>query len=133
MSTTSSPVPPSSGRFDADAQGWFGGPEQGWGGRFMPEALIAALDELTEAWTGAMADPAFVGEFEHVLRDYAGLPSPLFHARRLSALHVADGAIHLTADPAAAAQEASLSAARSRSRGVHATVSGILGPLMSRS
>ena len=77
MSTTSSPVPPSSGRFDADAQGWFGGPEQGWGGRFMPEALIAALDELTEAWTGAMADPAFVGEFEHVLRDYAGLPSPL--------------------------------------------------------
>ena len=84
MSTTSSPVPPSSGRFDADAQGWFGGPEQGWGGRFMPEALIAALDELTEAWTGAMADPAFVGEFEHVLRDYAGLPSPLFHATRLS-------------------------------------------------
>ncbi|GAA4108066.1 tryptophan synthase subunit beta [Nocardioides fonticola] len=68
------------GRFEADAQGWFGG----FGGRFMPEALIAALDELTVAWHEAMADPAFTAEFEQVLREYAGLPSPLFHATRLS-------------------------------------------------
>ncbi|WP_122817255.1 tryptophan synthase subunit beta [Nocardioides pantholopis] len=70
--------------YDADAHGWFGGPEAGWGGRFMPEALIAALDELDEAWREAMADPAFVGEFDTILREYAGLPSPLFLAERLS-------------------------------------------------
>ncbi|CAB4741921.1 unannotated protein [freshwater metagenome] len=71
------------GRFDADEHGWFGEPGL-FGGRFMPEALVAALDELTEAWQDAMADPTFVGEFDQVLREYAGLPSPLFHARRLS-------------------------------------------------
>ncbi len=71
-------------RWNADAQGWFGGPEQGWGGRFMPEALTAALDELDAAWREAMADPAFVAEFHDVLRDYAGVPSALYEARRLS-------------------------------------------------
>ena len=70
--------------YDADAQGWFGGPETGWGGRFMPEALVAALDELTVAWQDAMADPAFVAEFDAILREYAGLPSPLYLAERLS-------------------------------------------------
>jgi tryptophan synthase beta chain len=69
--------------YDADQQGWFGGPT-GWGGRFMPEALVAALDELTEAWQDAMADPAFIEEFETSLRDYANCPSPLYEATRLS-------------------------------------------------
>jgi tryptophan synthase beta chain len=50
----------------------------------MPEALIAALDELTAAWTEAMADPVFTGEFERLLRDYAGTPSMLYEAHRLS-------------------------------------------------
>ncbi len=71
--------------YDADALGWFGGPEEGFGGRFMPEALVAALDELTVAWQEAMADPAFVAEFDAILREYAGLPSPLYFAERLSA------------------------------------------------
>jgi tryptophan synthase beta chain len=66
--------------YDADEQGWFGE----FGGRFMPEALVAALDELTEAWREAMADPGFVAEFRAILRDYAGVPSPLYHAARLS-------------------------------------------------
>jgi tryptophan synthase beta chain len=70
--------------FDADEQGWFGEPLSGFGGRFMPEALVAALDELTAAWHEAMADPAFVGEFDTILREYAGLPSRLYHAERLS-------------------------------------------------
>ena len=70
--------------YDADERGWFGGPETGWGGRFMPEALVAALDELTEAWHDAMADPTFVAEFDAILRDYAGAPSMLYHAERLS-------------------------------------------------
>ena len=72
--------------YDADERGWFGDPQDGFGGRFMPEALVAALDELTVAWHDAMADPAFVAEFETVLREYAGVPSPLYHAERLSEL-----------------------------------------------
>jgi len=69
------------GPYDADDRGYFG---ETWGGRFMPEALVSALDELTDAWHDAMADPAFIAEFEAILRDYAGMPSPLFHAERLS-------------------------------------------------
>lgn len=70
--------------FDADERGWFGGAD-GFGGRYMPEALVAALDELTVAWHEAMADPTFVAEFEQILREYAGVPSPLYLADRLSA------------------------------------------------
>ncbi|GAA1899998.1 tryptophan synthase subunit beta [Asanoa iriomotensis] len=64
-----------------DATGHFGP----FGGRFIPEALVAALDELDAAYRAAKADPAFVAEFEGMLRDYAGAPSPLYEARRLSA------------------------------------------------
>ena len=63
-----------------DATGRFGG----FGGRFMPEALMAALDELTEAWQQAMADESFLGEFDQMLREYAGVPSLLYDATRLS-------------------------------------------------
>jgi tryptophan synthase beta chain len=62
-----------------DTAGHFGR----FGGRFMPEALIAALDELTAAWQQAMADPAFTAEFERMLHDYAGVPSLLYDATRL--------------------------------------------------
>ena len=55
---------PSTHGCDADEHGWFGGRRAGWGGRFMPEALVAALDELTVAWQEAMADPAFIDEFD---------------------------------------------------------------------
>ncbi|WP_392390582.1 tryptophan synthase subunit beta [Nocardioides sp. L-11A] len=72
-----------SSTYDADALGWFGG-VGAFGGRFMPEALIAALDELDTAWRGAMADPAFTGEFDRLLREYAGVPSMLYDATRLS-------------------------------------------------
>ncbi|TQK70712.1 tryptophan synthase subunit beta [Nocardioides sp. SLBN-35] len=70
-------------KFDADAFGWFGG-TGAFGGRFMPEALMAALDELDVAWRDAMADPAFTGEFDRLLTDYAGVPSMLYDATRLS-------------------------------------------------
>ncbi|MEJ7833133.1 MAG: tryptophan synthase subunit beta [Nocardioides sp.] len=66
--------------WDVDERGFFGD----FGGRFMPEALVAALEELTEAWQDAMADPAFVAEFDAILRDYANVPSPLYEATRLS-------------------------------------------------
>ena len=65
----------------ADERGYFGN----FGGRWMPEALVAALDELTVAWRDAMADPEFTGAFQAILHDYAGLPSPLYEAERLSA------------------------------------------------
>ena len=55
-----------------------------FGGRMMPEALMAALDELTVAWQDAMADPEFTGEFERMLREYIGAPSLLYDATRLS-------------------------------------------------
>ena len=67
--------------YDADERGWFGD----FGGRFMPEALVAALDELTEAWQDAMADPGFLADFDAILRDYAGVPSQLYEAERLGA------------------------------------------------
>jgi tryptophan synthase beta chain len=72
------------GDWEADAHGWFGGQDEGWGGRFMPEALVRALDELTAAWHEAMADPGFTEEFAAICREYAGLPSPLYEATRLS-------------------------------------------------
>jgi tryptophan synthase beta chain len=66
--------------WDADALGWFGD----FGGRFMPEALVAALDELTAAWQDAMADDSFRAEFDTILREYAGVPSLLYDATRLT-------------------------------------------------
>ena len=64
-----------------DATGHFGQ----YGGRFVPEALIAALDALDAAYRHASADEAFQAEFSRLLRDYANLPSPLYRAERLSA------------------------------------------------
>src|SRR3954464_1798554 len=55
-----------------------------FGGRMMPEALMAALDELTVAWQDAMADPAFTGELDRPPREYAGTPSLLYDATKLS-------------------------------------------------
>jgi tryptophan synthase beta chain len=64
-----------------DTTGHFGR----WGGRFVPEALIAALDELDDAYRLAMQDPQFTAELDRMLREYAGVPSPLYRAERLSA------------------------------------------------
>jgi len=79
---TSVPPPTAAGpaATGPDASGHFGR----FGGRFMPEALMSALDELTVAWQEAMADPVFTDEFQRLLREYAGTPSPLFEASRLS-------------------------------------------------
>jgi len=56
-----------------------------FGGRFAPEALIAALDELTAEFTAAERDPAFQAELEHLLTTYAGRPSRLTEAKRFGA------------------------------------------------
>ncbi len=63
-----------------DPSGHFGR----YGGRFMPEALVPALDQLDAAYRHAQADESFQAEFTRLLRDYAGLPSRLYDATRLS-------------------------------------------------
>jgi tryptophan synthase beta chain len=55
-----------------------------YGGRYVPEVLIPALDELTEAWSHARADRGFRKELDDLLRDYVGRPTPLYLAQRLS-------------------------------------------------
>ncbi|GLZ44194.1 tryptophan synthase beta chain [Actinomycetospora sp. NBRC 106375] len=55
-----------------------------YGGRFMPEALIAAVDEVAAEYDKARHDPAFLAELDRLQRDYAGRPSPVTDARRLS-------------------------------------------------
>ena len=56
-----------------------------YGGRYVPEALIAALDELAAAYDKAKTDEGFQSEFRRLLTDYAGRPSRLYDAQRLSA------------------------------------------------
>jgi tryptophan synthase beta chain len=55
-----------------------------YGGRYVPETLIPALDELEAAWLEARDDPGFQLEHSRLRRDYAGRPTPLYHAERLS-------------------------------------------------
>jgi tryptophan synthase beta chain len=55
-----------------------------YGGRYVPETLIPALDELERAWLEVRRDPAFQEELGRLLRDYAGRPTPLYLAERLS-------------------------------------------------
>jgi len=63
-----------------NAQGRFGD----FGGRYVPETLTRALDELVVEYEKARQDPSFQAELDGLLRDYVGRPSPLYHAQRLS-------------------------------------------------
>ncbi len=63
-----------------DARGHFGP----YGGVFVAETLMAALDELRREYEAARQDPDFQAEFRHELRHYVGRPSPIYHARRWS-------------------------------------------------
>jgi len=63
-----------------DSRGRFGD----YGGRFVPETLVPALEELERAWADARGDPAFGAELDDLLRRFAGRPTPLGDARRLS-------------------------------------------------
>jgi len=63
-----------------DAAGRFGP----FGGRYVPETLTKALDQLGEEYRKAVADPRFQAELDELLRHYVGRPSPLYHAERLS-------------------------------------------------
>jgi tryptophan synthase beta chain len=63
-----------------DSQGRFGR----FGGRYVPEILIAPLEQLEATYEAARNDPAFHEELGRLSREYAGRPTPLYHARRLS-------------------------------------------------
>ena len=63
-----------------DERGHFGV----YGGTFVAETLIHALDELKTAYDEARADPAFMAEFRYELAHYVGRPTPVYHAERLS-------------------------------------------------
>ena len=64
-----------------DAAGHFGE----YGGRFVPETLIPALEELESAWRSARTDPQFEAELTELLQSFAGRPTPISRARRMSA------------------------------------------------
>lgn len=63
-----------------DAAGRFGP----YGGRYVPETLMRALEELAAEYQCAQSDPAFQAQLDELHRDFVGRPSPLYHARRLS-------------------------------------------------
>jgi tryptophan synthase beta chain len=63
-----------------DARGRFGR----FGGRYVPETLIPALEELQAAYTAAKSDPEFIAEYERVLREFVGRPSLLYFAKNLT-------------------------------------------------
>jgi tryptophan synthase beta chain len=74
-------VEPSFGRRDPDPRGYYGP----YGGSYVPDTLVAPVMELAEAYFAARGDPGFAAELIRLLREYAGRPTPLFEAERLSA------------------------------------------------
>src|SRR5713101_9766301 len=77
-------------RSEPDEHGHWGG----FGGRYVPEILIAPLEELTAKFMRARHDEDFWRELNQLLRNYAGRPTPLFHAQRLTA-HAGSAQIYL--------------------------------------
>ncbi|WP_145292025.1 tryptophan synthase subunit beta [Pirellulimonas nuda] len=72
--------PATAGAAVPDAAGRFGA----FGGRYVPETLVYALDELTREYEKSRADAGFQAELSELLRDFVGRPSALYHAKRLS-------------------------------------------------
>ncbi|MBY8861607.1 tryptophan synthase subunit beta [Nocardia sp. CA2R105] len=86
MTRTQEPVLPQASEgvtqrsHEPDAGGHFGV----YGGRHVPEALMAVIEEVTAQYDKCRVDPDFLGELDRLQRDYAGRPSPLFECRRLA-------------------------------------------------
>jgi tryptophan synthase beta chain len=72
---------PAFGQRDPDARGYYGP----FGGRFVPETLMAPVDELAREYFRVREDPGFLEELHALLRHYVGRPTPLYEARRLAA------------------------------------------------
>jgi tryptophan synthase beta chain len=69
------------GRRDPNARGYYGD----YGGKFVPETLVAPVEELQTAYLEARQDAAFLAEFDRLLAHYVGRPTPVYEARRLRA------------------------------------------------
>ena len=69
--------------YQPDAQGFYGN----YGGAYIPEILYKTVEDLRKAYLPILQSPAFQKEFHQLLRDYVGRPSPLYYARRMSALY----------------------------------------------
>jgi tryptophan synthase beta chain len=74
-------IGPSFGRRDPDKRGYYGA----YGGRFVPETLVAPVEELERAYFEARQDGVFLRTLGELLRDYVGRPTPVYEATRLSA------------------------------------------------
>jgi len=66
------------GRRDPDARGYFGA----FGGRFVPETLVAPIEALEREYLAARSDVSFAAELDRLLRDYVGRATPLWEAAR---------------------------------------------------
>jgi tryptophan synthase beta chain len=75
------------GRRDPDARGYFGA----YGGRFVPETLVAPIEELTEGYLAARSDPSFLAELDRLLEHYVGRPTPVYEAARFAAASGGNG------------------------------------------
>ena len=73
-------MPPVISRRDPDARGYFGE----FGGRYVPETLVHAVEELERAYLAARDDEAFRAELDRLLAHYVGRPTPVYEARRLA-------------------------------------------------
>ena len=80
MRTRAAPAEPVNYDAYPDESGHFGQ----YGGKFVPETLMPALDELEEAYLKAIGDRDFLDELGHLQRTFVGRPTPITHARRLS-------------------------------------------------
>src|SRR5688572_3311691 len=80
MTTAVSTDRPVFGRRDPDTRGYFGA----YGGRFVPETLVAPIEELTAGYLAARQDPSFRAELESLLTNYVGRATPLYETRRLA-------------------------------------------------
>ena len=69
--------------FPIDSQGYYGP----YGGAFIPEMLVPNVKELGSQYLDIIQSEAFKGQFDQLLRDYVGRPTPLFFAKRLSKAH----------------------------------------------
>jgi tryptophan synthase beta chain len=69
------------GRRDPDARGYFGE----YGGRYVPETLVAPIEELTAGYLAVRSDAEFQDELAHLLKHFVGRPTPLYETRRLAA------------------------------------------------
>ena len=85
------PTPVHPGLLEADVRGHWG-VERDFGGRFVPETLVGALEQLEAAWAGLRDDPVFWAELRELLARFAGRPTALYRADRLADAVLAEAA-----------------------------------------